>query len=126
MGNDQYDSKFTRFFFFSPLSLSFNFDLRATDILERSSKYRQQDLQERPCAHPRTEECGPCEIDSVYRRRISFSVSPPLSFFPWFFPEGSTVMKLHQQVIVGVKASIISKRKCISLARSGMVGSPEV
>lgn len=51
------------------------------------SKICKRDL---PVSHQRTQKWGPCEVDSVYRRRISFSVSPPLSlFFPGSFLRGA-------------------------------------
>lgn len=102
------DSKFTSFFF---PPLSFEFDLRATDI--PNSKNSKRDFT---VSNQMKEKWGPHEKVCLEGGSPSLSAS---LFFSWFFPEGNVVIKLYHQVIMAVKASIISKRKCISLARTG-------
>ena len=88
--------------------------MRATDI--PNSKNSKRDFT---VSNQMKEKWGPHEKVCLEGGSPSLSAS---LFFSWFFPEGNVVIKLYHQVIMAVKASIISKRKCIFLARTGTLG----
>lgn len=69
-----------------------------------------------PVSQKRTGKWGPCELGSVCRSR-------DLPISSGSFLKAAPVMELHCQVMVAVKAPVISKRKYISLARTGIRGT---